>query len=101
MTWVALSELATFQVAYNGKTVETTGVVRPYVEWGHSTHYWIEDEASNRVGLRPSRLAAELTNQTVDVVGRFSFTDRSGRVLTIDRIRRQPPAPAPARASNT
>lgn len=80
---VTLADLVVEQDRYDGQLVETEGTVRTY---DRPRHYWIEDEAVNRVELVPSETAAEHVGARVRVRGRFSFRDDEGRRITVEQL---------------
>lgn len=80
---VTLAELVVEQDRYDGQLVETEGTVRTY---DRPRHYWIEDEAVNRVELVPAETAADHVGARVRVRGRFSFRDDEGRRITVEQL---------------
>jgi hypothetical protein len=80
---VSLAKLAADEEVYDGKLVRTRGVVRTFES---PRHYWIEDRYPNRVALEPEDVVAVLVGQEVQVVGRFGFDDRKGRVIEVTEI---------------
>ena len=75
---VTLAELVAEQEHYDGTLVVSEGVVRTY---DTPRHFWIEDVEG-------------LVGHEIRVVGRFSFQDDRGRVITIEdlEVLRQRPA---------
>lgn len=86
-----LAELVRGQEDYEGREVETTGIVRRFGEAEGSTriHYVIEDRHANRVAIRPDNLARPHAGRQVLVVGSFDFSETDGRSIEIDRIERR------------
>ena len=84
---VTLAQLSFGQEDYDGERVRTGGVVRRFGPEDGATrlHYVIEDEASNRVELDGGD-AARYEGRTVEVVGRFRFSETEGRVIDVERI---------------
>lgn len=80
---VTLAELVAEQDRYDGQLVETEGTVRTY---DRPRHYWIEDEAVNRVELVPAEAAADHVGARVRVEGRFTFRDDEGRRITVEQL---------------
>jgi hypothetical protein len=80
---VSLAELVAEQREFDGRDVETQGVVRTFDE---PRHYWIEDDHPNRVELLPDEVAEPYVGQEVRVTGRFSYADDRGRVIEVDEI---------------
>jgi hypothetical protein len=87
---VSLAELVEEQNGYQGRRVQTAGVVRRFDEAGGATklHYVIEDEHANRVAILPNDIAERHTGQRVLVVGAFRFSEGRGREIEIERIER-------------
>ena len=68
-----------------GRLIRTSGVVRMH---DSPRHFWLEDDALNRVGLVPADSVEAWLGDEVEVVGRFGFAADTGRrvqVLTITR----------------
>jgi hypothetical protein len=87
---VTLAELAADHERYDGLVVATEGLVRSHDD---PLHYWIEDEAPNRVELRPDDEVAPLLGEHVRVVGEFTFDEDEGRVISVEDIDRVGEAP--------
>ncbi len=87
----SLAELVADQEDYEGRRVETVGVVRRFGEAEGATrlHYVVEDQQANRVALIPNDLAERHAGQEVVVVGSFAFSERDGRSIEIERIERR------------
>jgi hypothetical protein len=85
---VALAELVADQDDYDGRRVETTGVVRRFAEADGATrlHYVVEDQHANRVAIVPTDVAEPHTGRPVVVVGLFRFSEGQGRSIEIERI---------------
>jgi hypothetical protein len=86
-----VAELTTNQGAYDGRRVETVGIVRRFgaAEGATRLHYVVEDQQQNRVAIVPNDVAERYTSQEVSVVGSFRFTEQEGRRLEIERIDRR------------
>lgn len=82
---VSLTELVTNAEDHDGQLIRVEGTVRSFGE-DQTLDYWIEDTASNRVGVLPARRVVSLLGHRVVVVGRFSFDEDRGRTITVDRI---------------
>ena len=84
----SLAELVAEQENYEGRRVETVGVVRRFGEAEGATrlHYVVEDQQANRMALIPNDLAARHAGEEVVVVGSFRFSERDGRSIEIERI---------------
>ncbi len=85
-TEVSLARLATDEQAYLGETVQAVGTVRVFGEDASARHYVIEDDQQHRVALVPGQEAVSFVGQRVKVVGRFDFSDTSGRLIRVDSI---------------
>ena len=85
---VTLGQLVVQEAFYDGALVRTEGKVAFFGE-GMNLHYWIEDDASNRVALTPNRRVAPFLGEHVVVVGTFGYDDDRGRQITVDRISRR------------
>ena len=83
---VDLAVLADQQEAWHGRLVEVSGVVETYPD---PRHYWVEDEAVNRVELWPPEGWSDLVGQTVTVRGRFTFVEGEGRRIHVEEVRTQ------------
>lgn len=85
---VTLAELVAGQEDYDGRLVETRGVVRRFGEAEGATtlHYVVEDHVANRVALRPNDVAERYAGQDVVVVGSFRSREQEGRSIEIQRI---------------
>jgi hypothetical protein len=85
---VTLAELVADQDDYDGRRVETAGVVRRFGEADGATklHYVVEDQQSNRVAIVPNGVAEPHTGRQVVVVGLFRFSEGQGRSIEIERI---------------
>lgn len=84
---VTLETLVDLQREYNGERVATRGVVRTF---DNPRHYWIEDEEMNRVALQPEDKLPPLVGRTLRVVGKFSYSPSTGRIITIEHMELEP-----------
>ena len=91
VTPVTLAQLAASAPAFNGELVETEGVVNRFDD---PEHYWLEDDAINRVAVTPGSAVRDHLGENLRVVGRFSYHPEEGREIEID-----PAATAALRAS--
>ncbi len=66
-----------------GRLVRVSGVVRMHES---PRHFWLEDDALNRVGLVPADSAEAWLGDEVEVVGRFGFAADTGRTLQVHQI---------------
>ena len=87
----SLAELVAEQENYEGRRVQTVGVVRRFGEAEGATrlHHVLEDQQANRVALIPNHVAERHAGQKVVVVGSFQFSERDGRSIQIERIARR------------
>ena len=84
---VTLETLVDLQREYNGERLATRGVVRTF---DNPRHYWIEDDKMNRVALQPEDQLPALVGRTLRVVGKFSYSPSTGRIITIERMELEP-----------
>jgi len=84
---VTLETLVEMQNEYNGERVATRGVLRTF---DNPRHYWIEDEKMNRVALLPEDKLPPLVGRTLRVVGQFSYSPSTGRIITIEHMELEP-----------
>ena len=84
---VTLETLVEMQNEYNGERVATRGVLRTY---DHPRHYWIEDDKMNRVALQPEDKLPPLVGRTLRVVGKYSYSPSTGRIITIEHMELEP-----------
>ncbi|MBR2515290.1 MAG: glucose-inhibited division protein B [Halomonas sp.] len=80
---VPLTILANNPAAFDEKQIVTQGVVRHFND---PLHYWIEDEALNRVEIFPHQKIAPYLGETVEVEGQFHFSPNEGRRLILTRV---------------
>lgn len=80
---VPLTILANNPAAFNDKQIVTQGVVRHFND---PLHYWIEDEALNRVEIFPHEQIAPYLGDAVTVEGQFYFSPHEGRRLNLTRV---------------
>jgi len=73
-----LADLARFAEDYDGRRVQTTGTVRSHPD---PEHYWIEDDALNRVSVEPQSSIASHVGERVRVSGQFRFSRDEGRAI--------------------
>lgn len=78
VTEATLEDLARFPDTYQGRRVAATGTVRMHPS---PEHYWIEDDALNRVAVQPASAVASRLGERVRVEGRFRYAPDEGRVL--------------------
>lgn len=82
-TELRLADLVQFQDRYNGDLVTTTGEVQMFAE---PEHYWIEDDALNRIRIVPQDAVSELVGERVRVRGRFEYDSETGRVIDAQAV---------------
>ncbi|MDP8931139.1 MAG: hypothetical protein M3O70_21840 [Actinomycetota bacterium] len=95
-TEVSLARLATDEQAHLGETVQAVGTVRVFGDDATARHYVIQDDQQHRIALVPGQEAASFVGQRVKVVGRFDFSDTSGRLIRVDRVDSIEPSAASA-----
>ncbi|WP_194756692.1 hypothetical protein [Aliidiomarina indica] len=66
----------------DSQVVTTRGTVRMYAD---PEHYWIEDDALNRVGLHGMDVSSYVGSD-VEVTGRFSVSRERGRHLEVTDV---------------
>ncbi len=76
-----LAQLAGAADAFDGELVETEGVVHRFDD---PEHYWLEDDAINRVAVIPGEAVAGHLGERLRVVGRFTYHPERGRRIEID-----------------
>lgn len=82
---VELELLVAQQQNFRGQLVQTSGTVRGFDD---PRHFWIEDDALNRVELVPADFVAEFVDREVVVIGRFTVPDgEQGRRIDVRTIR--------------
>ena len=84
---LTLGQLAFGQEDYDGRLVRTGGVVRRFgpEDGALRLHYVIEDGSLNRVRLAGGNPAG-FVGRAVQVVGRFRFTETTGRTIDVEQI---------------
>ncbi|WP_114417893.1 hypothetical protein [Marinospirillum perlucidum] len=80
---VNLGFLVTHAEGFDRQLIEVEGWVRG---WQDPEHYWLEDEAFNRVGLEPEQLARDHLDQQVRIRGSFKTSSARGRSLQIEQL---------------
>ena len=80
---VTLSNLVEGSEHFIERPVRTQGVVRSFPE---PLHYWIEDDALNRVGLTPETLVEGLEGSQVRVTGIYRFQQGQGRLIEVEQL---------------
>ena len=80
---VHLADLAAYAPFYDGRRIEAAGVVHRIEE---PEHYWIEDDAVNRVRIEPGSAVAAFVGRRVRVTGRFHYAPDEGRSLRAGRV---------------
>ena len=82
-TELRLADLAQFQDRYDDELVATTGTVNRFAE---PEHYWIEDDAFNRIRVVPQPAVSDLVGKRVRVTGRFEYDSDTGRVIDAQTV---------------
>lgn len=83
---VPLAMLVSSSADYDDRQVITRGLVRRFED---PLHYWIEDDAFNRVEIFPQESIAPYLGEAVLVEGLFRFSTTKGRRLTLVDIERE------------
>jgi hypothetical protein len=83
----SLSALKASQVDFNGRYIVVSGTLRTF---DAPRHYWIENEALDRVALESANKLAPLVGQTVEVSGIFIYDQNVGRRIEVKQLRTLP-----------
>ena len=79
-----LSALSEAQKDFDGRQVIVSGTLRTF---DTPRHYWIENEALDRVALLEGTInLAPLVSQTVTVRGMFRYDSEAGRRIEVDEL---------------
>ena len=78
-----LSALSEVQKDFDGRLVMVSGTLRKF---DMPRHYWIENDALDRVALEGSINLAPLVSQTVTVRGMFRYDSEAGRRIEVDEF---------------
>ena len=79
-----LSALSEVQKDFDGRQVIVSGTLRTF---DTPRHYWIENEALDRVALLEGTInLAPLVSQTVTVRGMFRYDSEAGRRIEVDEF---------------
>ena len=78
-----LSALSEVQKDFDGRQVIVSGTLRTF---DMPRHYWIENDALDRVALEGTINLAPLVNQTVTVRGLFRYDIEAGRRIEVDEL---------------
>lgn len=81
---INLQLLAAEQSTLDGQLVVTEGLVQSFAD---PLHYWLEDDALNRVALEPDALVADYVGERVSVEGRFHADRERGRRIEVHTVR--------------
>jgi hypothetical protein len=79
-------QCADFRVAqkdFNGRQVLVSGALRTFAT---PRHYWIENDALDRVALEGAIDLQPLVGQTVKVRGMFHYDSKAGRRIEVDEL---------------
>ena len=84
---VALADLRETPERWAGSEVQVSGTLRSYGDReGYPEHFWIENEALDRVRLESHRELGALVGWTVEVQGTFRYDRRAGRRIEVASI---------------
>lgn len=78
-----LSALSDAQKDFNGRQVIVSGTLRTF---DTPRHYWIENDALDRVALEGTFDLAPLVSLTVTVRGVFRYDREAGRRIEVDEL---------------
>ena len=78
-----LSALSEVQKDFDGRQVIVSGTLRTF---DTPRHYWIENDALDRVALEGTINLAPLVSQTVTVRGMFRYDSEAGRRIELDEL---------------
>ena len=78
-----LSALSEVQKDFDGRQVIVSGTLRTF---DMPRHYWIENDALDRVALEGKINFAQLVSQTVTVRGMFRYDSEAGRRIEVDEL---------------
>ncbi|MBT3624612.1 MAG: hypothetical protein HOM44_12595 [Gammaproteobacteria bacterium] len=78
-----LSALSEVQKDFDGRLVMVSGTLRTF---DMPRHYWIENDALDRVALEGAINFAPLVSQTVTVRGMFRYDTEVGRRIEVDEL---------------
>ena len=78
-----LSALTEVQKDFDGKQVIVSGILRKF---DTPRHYWIENDALDRVALEGTINLAPLVSQMVTVRGMFRYDSEAGRRIEVDEL---------------
>ena len=82
-----LAALKASQADFSGRQVVVSGTLRTF---DSPRHYWIENEALDRVALEGADELAPLVGQTVEVSGTFVYDRNAGRRIVVQQLRTVP-----------
>lgn len=74
-------------MGFNGRYIVVSGTLRTF---DSPRHYWIENEALDRVALEGAGKLAPLVGQTVEVSGIFIYDRNVGRRIEVKQLRTLP-----------
>ena len=84
---LTLLQLARQQEHYDGRLVSAEGILRAHAA---PRHYWIEDDAFNRVELEEAGDLLELVGTRIRVQGEFRYAPDRGRRIVVEQMVRLP-----------
>ena len=85
----SLSALAAAQLEFDGRQVVVSGTLRTF---DSPRHYWIENEALDRVALAGADELASHVGRTIEVSGIFTYDRNVGRRIEVKELRTLPSA---------
>ena len=78
-----LSALSEVQKDFDGRPVIVSGILRTF---DMPRHYWIENDALDRVAIEGTINLGPLVSQTVTVTGVFRYDSERGRRIEVDEL---------------
>jgi hypothetical protein len=83
----SLSALTKAQLDFDGRQVVVSGMLRTF---DSPRHYWIENEALDRVALKGAEGLASHVGHNVEVSGIFTYDPNAGRRIEVHELRTLP-----------
>ena len=80
-----LSALRSAQTDFHGRDIIVSGTLRSFPD---PLHYWIENDALDRVALESERDLAQWVGEIVEVRGTFYYGRKSGRRIYVRELGR-------------
>jgi len=84
---VNLEALKAYQTELDEQPVVVSGTLRTFAD---PRHYWIENDALDRVAVESDEDLAPLVGRTVEVSGVFRYDSDQGRRIEVDQLHTVP-----------